>query len=113
MIWNIVSYLLISLGIVILFAASVALYRFPDIYMRLHASSKASTGGTLTLLMGILMQGVSLMEGGKIILVIALILITAPVTTHAIARAAHVRGDSGAAVPFTDHKGTHRGDISR
>ncbi len=113
MIWVLVSYLLISLGIVILFTASIAMYRFPDIYMRLHAGSKASTGGTLTLLIGILMRGVTIVEGGKIILVIALVIITAPITAHAIARAAHVRGDSGATVPFTDHEGEHRGDVPR
>lgn len=103
MIIDVISYGLIALGMVILITASIALVRFPDIYMRLHASSKASTGGTLTILMGLMLRGVGLEVGGKIILVVALVLITGPITAHAIARAAHVREDCVVEVNTIDH----------
>ncbi len=102
MILELTSYIFISLGLVILVTASIALVRFPDIYMRLHASSKASTGGTLTILIGLLLRGVPVENAGKMILVIALVVITSPITSHAIARAAHKRGDSGTEAPFED-----------
>ncbi len=113
MILDLVSYALISLGMVILVTASFALYRFPDIYMRLHASSKASTGGTLTLLLGLLLRGVTIAEGGKIVLVIALILATGPITAHAIARAAHVRGYSGVTLQPTENNTSDGGEEPR
>ena len=102
MIISILSYLFISLGLVILFTASIALVRFPDIYMRLHASSKASTGGTITILIGLLLHGVSLDEAGKMLLVISLVVITSPITSHAIARAAHKCDDIECQAPFED-----------
>ncbi len=99
---DIASYIFISLGLVILITASIALVRFPDIYMRLHASSKASTGGTVTILIGLLLRGVPLDEAGKMLLVISLVVITSPITSHAIARAAHKCGDSECQAPFED-----------
>ncbi len=102
MILEILSYIFIAMGLVILVTASIALVRFPDIYMRLHASSKASTGGTITILIGLLLRGVPFEDAGKMILVIALVVVTSPITSHAIARAAHKRGDSGTDAPFED-----------
>ncbi len=102
MILEVVSYIFISLGLVILVTASIALVRFPDIYMRLHASSKASTGGTITIIIGLLLRGVPIGDAGKMILVIALVVITSPIISHAIARAAHKCGDSGSMAPFED-----------
>lgn len=109
MIWYLISLFLISLGIVVMFTASLALLRFKDVYMRLHASSKAGTGGALTILIGVLIrQGFSEISG-KIILVIALIAFTGPVVSHALGRAAYVEGVDTEDITFIDYE-KERGD---
>ncbi len=75
------------LGTVILFFASIAMIRFKDTYMRLHASSKATSGGALALLLGLLMRTGFTETSGKIVLVILFSVLTAPVVGHAIGRA--------------------------
>lgn len=102
MIFEVLSIFLMSLGCVIMFSASLALLRFPDVYMRLHASAKASTGGTIALLGGLLLRTGLDFISTKIVLVILFILFTSPILSHAIARAAHLRSGMGAEIPFED-----------
>ncbi|MBS3817454.1 MAG: monovalent cation/H(+) antiporter subunit G [Candidatus Thermoplasmatota archaeon] len=102
MILRIISLLLMSLGCVMMFTAALGLLRFPDIYMRLHASGKAGTGGTLALLGGVLLRtGIDVISG-KIILVMVFVLLTGPIISHALARAAHISSDLTADTPFHD-----------
>ena len=102
MILSFISIFLISLGCVVMFSAALALIRFPDVYMRLHASAKASTGGTLALLGGVLLKiGLNILST-KIILAIIFILFTGPILSHAIARAAHIKSGMAAEIPFED-----------
>lgn len=102
MIFEIASLVLMSLGCVVMFSAAVAIIRFPDVYMRLHASAKASTGGTLTLLAGVLLRTGFSGISTKIIVVIVLILFTGPILSHAIARVAYIKGGLQEEVPFED-----------
>ncbi len=68
--------------------------RFPDIYTRLHAVTKASTLGVAGVLIGafIFLYFEYGIISGKLILGIIFILITAPVSGHMISRAAHQSG---------------------
>lgn len=102
MILEILSLFLISLGCLVMFSATLALLRFSNIYMRLHASGKASTGVTLALLSGVLLRTRISSTSGKIILIILAIIITGPILSHAIARAAHLSSGLTAEVPFQD-----------
>ncbi len=74
-------------GSVFLFLAALGLLRMPDFYTRIQAGTKASTLGTiLTYLgLGLLMPGWI----GKVIVLILFILITNPISSHVLARAAH------------------------
>ncbi len=102
MIVNVISLLLISLGCVMMFTAALGLLRFSDIYMRLHASGKAGTGGTIAILAGILIRIGLTQISGKIILVMVFILFTGPIISHSIGRAAHVHSGATDNVPFHD-----------
>ncbi len=94
MIINLISLILMCLGTVILFFASIAMIRFEDTYMRLHASSKATSGGALSILLGLLMRTGFTETSGKIVLVIFFSVLTAPIVGHAIGRAAFLaKGD--------------------
>lgn len=91
---------LIALWIGVIFCALgvVGLYRFPDVYARLHASGKVSTMGLAGLLLGValIMPSTAL----KAIALTIFMVITSPVSTHAIAMAAYRSG-----VPMVKPKG--------
>ncbi|SNZ11141.1 multisubunit sodium/proton antiporter, MrpG subunit [Terribacillus aidingensis] len=86
--------LLLLGGAFIVFTASVGVLRFPDIYTRLHAASKGSTLGVAGILIGAFIF--HYMEygivSGRLILGVLFIMLTAPVASHLISRAAHLRG---------------------
>ena len=82
----------IFVGIVFDFFGCLGLIRLPDIYNRLQASTKCVTLGTVSILFGLfLFRGFSA-TGIKAILCIVFIILTAPVSAHALARAAHRAG---------------------
>jgi multicomponent Na+:H+ antiporter subunit G len=78
------------LGSAFLFLGALGIFRMPDIYNRMQAGTKATTlGNMLTLL------GLGLLFPGwlpKIILIIIFVLITNPISSHALARACHRNG---------------------
>jgi len=77
-------------GSIFLLLGSIGLIRMPDVYNRIQAGTKASTLGTILSLFGIGLIMPDIL--GKIILLIVFILITNPVSSHLIARAAHFIG---------------------
>lgn len=73
----------------ILFAA-IGLLRMPDIFNRIQAGTKATTLGSMLTLLGIgLIHPDWLL---KIILLIIFVLISNPVSSHVLGRAAHFTG---------------------
>lgn len=82
----------VFIGIIFDFFGCLGLVRLPDIYNRLQASTKCVTLGTVSILFGLfLMRGFSA-TGIKAILCIIFVILTAPVSAHALARAAHRSG---------------------
>ncbi|KYK20337.1 hypothetical protein AYK25_09005 [Thermoplasmatales archaeon SM1-50] len=88
---ELLSLIVISAGCLVILSAALGLYRFPDIYMRLHSSTKVNTGGAMTILLGIILRiGLSALSA-RIFIIIILIFILTPVVSHAIARSAHLQ----------------------
>ncbi len=85
-----------------MFTAALGILRFTDIYMRLHASGKAGTGGTISILAGVLIRVGLHQISGKILLIMIFILFTGPIVAHSIGRAAHVHSGATDNVPFHD-----------
>lgn len=82
----------IIVGLAFNFFGCLGLIRLPDVYNRLQASTKSVTLGTCGILFGIfLFRGFSA-TGIKAILCLIFIILTAPVSAHALARAAHIAG---------------------
>ncbi|MEN8228076.1 MAG: monovalent cation/H(+) antiporter subunit G [Bacteroidota bacterium] len=73
----------------ILFAA-IGLLRMPDIFNRIQAGTKATTLGSMLTLLGIGLVHPDWLL--KIILLIVFILISNPVSSHVLGRAAHFTG---------------------
>ncbi|WP_373869400.1 monovalent cation/H(+) antiporter subunit G [Fictibacillus barbaricus] len=89
----VISFFLI-IGTFFIFSGTLGVLRFPDVYSRLHAASKASTLGVSGILIGSFIYVLSEMQlfSGKLILGILFVLMTAPVAGHMISRAAYRTG---------------------
>ena len=88
---DVVSLFFIVVGCIVMFAAALGLFRFPDIYMRLHSSTKVNTGGAMTILFGLAIRSGLNAFSLKVVILIALVFILTPVISHAIARSAHLQ----------------------
>ena len=65
----------------------IGFLRLPDVYTRLHATGKVSTFGVVLLLVAAAL--LTPVGWGKVVLLIALVLIAGPVVSHAIGSAAY------------------------
>ncbi len=84
---EIIGAILVLIGSIFLFLGALGLVRMPDVYNRIQAGTKASTLGTFLTLFGLVL--VTPAWWGKLILLIVFILITNPVSSHVLARAAY------------------------
>ncbi len=78
-----------TIGTVFMFFSAIGILRLPDVYTRMHAAGKAATLGISALLLG---TGLYFYREGQLIRMVALISlfwITAPIATTTMARAAY------------------------
>ena len=83
--------LLIAGGIFFL-AGTIGLLRFPDIYTRLHALTKADNVGLGLIVAGLALQADSLAVAGKLMLIWLLVMLTGASVSYLIANGALQRG---------------------
>ncbi len=67
-------------------AGTAGLFRFPEVYSRLQASSLAGTTAVFTAFLAALVIAPSLAVGSRVVLVMLFFLFSNPTTTHIIAR---------------------------
>ena len=91
---NIVIILLLLGGTFFILSSSIGIIRFPDVYTRLHAATKAPTLGIASILIAIFLflYGTHGIVSGKLLLAFIFILLTSPVSGHMMSRAAHKSG---------------------
>jgi len=89
---DVAGWLFIVGGGVFLVIGALGLNRMPDVFTRMHATSVSDTFGAALMLFGMMVQaGISLV-GAKLLFILLFLLFTAPVATHALARAALIAG---------------------
>ncbi len=88
----------ILIGALFLFLGALGLVRMPDVYNRIQAGTKAVTLGSLALLFGVAFHHPGWIP--KLFLIALFILLTSPVGSSTIARAAYLAGVQ----PFTKEK---------
>lgn len=96
MVWDVVSAVLILGGCFFFLAGTVGLLRFPTVYARLHALTKADNLGLGLVVIGLIPQAGSWTVSLKMLLVWGLALIASVCAAHVVARAAlrdSARGD--------------------
>jgi multicomponent Na+:H+ antiporter subunit G len=92
------------IGALFLAIAGLGLIRMPDVYNRMQAGTKATTLGSMLFLAGIAIARPE--WWGKLSLLILFIVFTNPVSSHALARAAHFVGIKLARESVTDDLAT-------
>jgi multicomponent Na+:H+ antiporter subunit G len=92
---------------IFVFLGMLGLYRLPDVYNRLHATTKIATLGAFGVMMGIVVKLGFGPMGIKAITVGLFLLLTAPVAAHMISRAAHRHGVRLCEVSTIDDYGTY------
>jgi multicomponent Na+:H+ antiporter subunit G len=84
---ELIGSLFILSGAVFLFSAGIGLLRMPDAFTRIQAGTKATTLGIMLVIVGIAFYHPEWTF--KLILVIYFVLMTNPVSSHALSRAAY------------------------
>ena len=87
---DVLAVILLALGSIIMTISVYGVLRMPDVYSQLHAAGMASGLGAIT----ILLAAIATRDAGTMtdaILVITFLLLTAPISSHAIAWAAYRR----------------------
>jgi multicomponent Na+:H+ antiporter subunit G len=79
-------------GVAFCVVGAIGLIRMPDLYTRMHAASVTDTLGAGLILLGLVFQAGFTLVTAKLLMIGMLLLLTSPTATHALARAAFVRG---------------------
>jgi multicomponent Na+:H+ antiporter subunit G len=98
---DLVGSVIVFIGAVFLFSAGLGMFRMPDALTRIHAGTKATTlGNTLVLV------GIAIYEPDwslKLLVIVYFVLMTNPISSHALAHAAYtLRGRLGASLFLAD-----------
>jgi multicomponent Na+:H+ antiporter subunit G len=79
-------------GSLFVLLSAVGLLRMPDLFTRMHPSSKAATLGTVLILIGIALHFQDGAIAVRAVLICLFLFLTAPVASHIIARAGFLSG---------------------
>ncbi len=96
---QILIYVCLGIGVTFNLLGSLALFRFPDVYTRLHGATKCTTFGTVFMVFAVVFYSIHshsaaagsryIVLGVHALIALAALLLTNPTGAHAIARAAH------------------------
>jgi len=84
---ELIGSLLVLAGAFFHFSAGLGMVRMPDAYTRMQAGTKASTLGNTLILAGLAVYHPA--WSLKLLIIVYFVLMTNPVSSHALARAAH------------------------
>lgn len=78
------------MGAVLVLIAGLGILRFPDLYTRMHAATKASSLGMSLLLFAVALRNPEAMVWLKVLCGILFLFLTTPIAAHLLGRAAYV-----------------------
>lgn len=86
----ILSALLILVGTFFMLVAALGVVRFPDLFMRLHSSTKSATLGVGCVMIGAAIHFNDVGLATQALAIVIFLLLTAPVAAHLLGRAAYL-----------------------
>jgi len=98
-------------GAFFMLVAAIGILKLPDLYQRLHASSKAATLGVALLLLGAALHSGDMGVISRCFIAIVFFMLTAPVGAHLITRAAYKHQEPLAKETLSDEWAEDRKDL--
>ena len=92
LVFDLASLVLLAVGLVFVAGGTLGLVRLPDLYSRAHASGKCDSVGASAILVALALQAGLSFADLKLLLLVALVLVTTPTAAHALARSAYRTG---------------------
>jgi multicomponent Na+:H+ antiporter subunit G len=92
MLIDVLTTILLLAGAFFFLAGTLGLLRFPDVYTRLHALTKADNVGLGLVVLGLALQSDTLAGAGKLLLIWFLVMLAGASSANLIARGALRRG---------------------
>ncbi len=94
---DIVTAVFLALGCLVAVTGTLGVLRLPDFYSRLHAAGKTDSLAQALIMVGLLFQtwkydGLVLNAAARLVLITGFILMTSPIATHAVTKAAYLHG---------------------
>ena len=89
---SIASLLFITLGCFFFVGGGIGMLRLPDVFSRLHASTKADNLGLGLVVVGALLQYETPLAGAKLMMIWLLVLLSSSTTCHLIAQSSLRQG---------------------
>lgn len=86
------SWVLLLAGGFFCIVGALGMLRMPDFYTRVHAASVVDTLGAGMILLGLLLQAEDALVAARLLFIALLLFFISPTATHALARAALLRG---------------------
>ena len=88
----IISWILLSSGSFFIITGAFGIYKFPEFWSRLQASSVTDSLGVYLILLGLAVQSGFTFVTVKLVIIGVFLFITGPTSTHALANAAFISG---------------------
>lgn len=89
---NILTIILVIVGIAFILVGSIGILRLPDFFTRTHAVSKSDTLGIIFVISGMIIYEGLTLSSLKLVLIILFIALANPIGSHALAKAAIKKG---------------------
>jgi multicomponent Na+:H+ antiporter subunit G len=95
----------VLVGVVVMTLGVIGLLRMPDVYTKLHGASKSVFLGVMVLaLSGMAVGGEAMFS--RLVLICLALLLTTPVTSHVVGRAAFIQHEQMETAGAVDQSGT-------
>jgi multicomponent Na+:H+ antiporter subunit G len=89
---EILAGILIFLGAALMAVAALGLLRLPDFYLRMAATTKATTLGVALMTVGVAVVFADTAVTARVLAIILFLFLTSPIGAHVIGRAAYLHG---------------------
>ena len=106
---DVASWICILVGAAVALIGGLGVLRLPDVFARMHGAGMIDTLGLGALLLGLMVQAGFSLVTVKLILILAFVFFTSPMTTHALARACLNAGVE----PWARHQSMSGGESSK
>jgi multicomponent Na+:H+ antiporter subunit G len=91
-----VAFVLVACGVLLLLVAAAGLFLLPDALARQHAATKSGTLALGLILIGAALYGGNVQWAWRVAAILVMLVVTLPVASHMLARAAARHGYSAA-----------------